>query len=102
MAIVVFEQDRRPEMHSGKRFTWRPFIFRGYWNGKPTWRVGWGWWSLSYYPEPGLRDFCDAMCHGDKMWWVDSCRKCGSRPREGVAESPATGLEPLRLHRKGE
>ncbi len=41
----------------------RPFRFRAEWRGKRTWRIGWLWWSISYYPEPKLRSF---------MEWVEN------------------------------
>ncbi len=53
--IVIFEQDTRKR--NGRRFTWKPVVFKGVWCGKSTWRIGWGLWSLSWYSSPGLRDF---------------------------------------------
>lgn len=64
--ILILEQDVRP--HGGVRFAWKPSIFRGTWDGKPTWRAGWGLWSLSYYPAPGLRDFFRHIEGGSTEW----------------------------------
>jgi hypothetical protein len=55
--ILILEVDARPR--DGRRFTWRPAWFRASWHGERTWRIMWGIWSASYYPEPGLRDFFD-------------------------------------------
>ena len=67
--IIVIEQDARP--HNGKRFTWIPFRFRGWWNGRRTWRVAWGLWSVSCYPSPGLKEFFDYVESGATEWDAD-------------------------------
>jgi hypothetical protein len=64
--ILIFEQDTRD--HGSGRFRWRPSLFRGRWQGLVTWRFGWGLWSLSYYPAPGLRDFFDHLESGQTEW----------------------------------
>jgi hypothetical protein len=64
--ILILEQDTRSHGHG--RFAWRPFLFRGRWHGRLTWRVGWGFWSLSYYPSRGLRDFFDHVEVGETEW----------------------------------
>ncbi len=64
--ILIFEQDKRPR--EGKKWTWRPMIFRGSWKNKKTWRVGWGLWTLSYYPESGLRDFFEYIKGNNVNW----------------------------------
>lgn len=68
--IFVLEMDVR--RHNGKRFSWRPGRFVGPWyvpwTGKRTWRVWWGFWSLSYYPSPGLHDFFDYIESGSAEW----------------------------------
>lgn len=64
--ILILEQDKRE--YDGRRFIRRPMFFKGIWNGKKTWRVGWGFWSLSYYPEPGLRDFFRYVEGGNTSW----------------------------------
>jgi len=63
--IVIFEQDTRP--HGGCWFTWLPFLWRGWWADGPSWRIGWGLWSISVYRSPGLRDFFDHVEHTE---WV--------------------------------
>lgn len=64
--ILIFEQDKT--IRNGKRFTWRPLLFRGtYANGR-TWRLCWGLWSISYYPAPGLRSFLDHVAAGKGIW----------------------------------
>lgn len=55
--ILIVEQDTR--RHDGRRFTWRPGVWRGVFQGKRAWRVWWGVWSLSCYGSPGLKDFLD-------------------------------------------
>lgn len=39
--------------------------------GRTTWRIGWGLWSLSYYPSPGLREFFNHV-EARKTQWVSS------------------------------
>ena len=56
--ILAFEHDKR-------KFTWKPGRFRDRWHGGTTWRIWWGYWSVSYYPEPGLREFFDWVEHTD-------------------------------------
>jgi hypothetical protein len=55
--ILIFEQDTRER--DGKHFCFKPMLFNGAWRSQRTWRIGWGLWTLSYYPEPGLKDFFD-------------------------------------------
>ena len=76
--ILVIEQDVRA--HNGRRFTWRPLLFRGLWSGQRTWRIGWGLWSLSYYPEPGLRDFFRWIEGKNTRWRGAMCQR---RSEEG-------------------
>lgn len=64
--IVIIEQDVR--RHNGKRFVWKPGIFKNVFNGKNTWRICWGLWSLSYYNMPGLKDFFDYVEKGNTTW----------------------------------
>jgi len=64
--ILIIEQDKRPQQ--GRRFTWQPRLFAGPWGSRRTWRVYWGFWSLSYYPEPGLRDFFRHIEAGNTTW----------------------------------
>ena len=65
--ILCVEQDVR--RHDGCRFRWTPTWFSGSWRNKRTWRFGWGMWSISYYPEPGLSDFFD---HVERTKWWDT------------------------------
>ncbi len=65
--IVVLEQDGRSR--NGSRFNWTPHLFRGRWGGGPTWRFGWGMWSISYYPSPGIKEFFDHVEHTE--WKAD-------------------------------
>ena len=67
--IVVFEQDTT--VRNGRRFVWKPFVFRGHWDGRKTWRFGWGLWSVSFYPSSGLRSFFDHVQDGNTMWFGD-------------------------------
>lgn len=64
--ILIFEQDKRP--HQSKYFDWKPGIFKGTWKSKKTWRVYWGLWSVSYYPEKGLNDFMKYIESGSTSW----------------------------------
>lgn len=65
--ILVIEQDTRKR--DGRRFTWRPTLFKGFWKDRKTWRIGWGLWSLSYYPSPGLRDFFRYAGSDNTVWY---------------------------------
>jgi hypothetical protein len=64
--ILIFEQDVRE--HDGRRFDWRPELFRGRWEDRRNWRLSWGLWSISYYPSPGLRAFMDHIESGNTVW----------------------------------
>jgi len=55
--ILVLEQDTRSHGVPWWRTWFSLFFFRGSWREGRTWRIGWGNWSLSYYPESGLRSF---------------------------------------------
>ncbi len=68
--ILLFEQDVRA--HGGGRFRWKPScdICRA-WKGLLTWRVGWGIWTVSYYPSPGFREFIDDVRGGTTNWRDD-------------------------------
>ncbi len=68
--IIIFEQDARD--HGRGRFKWRPSWFHGGWRGEQTWRFAWGLWSLSYYPDSGLREFFDHVERGSTEW------RCGT------------------------
>jgi hypothetical protein len=65
--IVIFEMDTRG--YNGVRFNWRPGRFRGRWKNKRTWRVWWGFWSVSFYPSPGLHDFFKHVEDGNTQWY---------------------------------
>ncbi len=64
--ILIIEQDTR--LYHNRRFTWWPKRFVGPWDAYKTWRIYWGFWSLSYYPEPGLRDFFRHIEAGKTTW----------------------------------
>ena len=67
--ILIFEQDTT--VRNGRRFDWKPMLFKGGWKGKRTWRIGWGMWTLSYYPESGLKDFFKSA-KNPNIGWVDN------------------------------
>lgn len=64
--IVILEQDTR--RYDGKRFAWKPFVWRGVFQGKPCSRYCWGLWSISFYRSPGLRDFFRHVESGETEW----------------------------------
>ena len=65
--IIVFEQDTRN--HGNGRFNWRPAHFKFWWRGTMrTHRFCWGFWSITYYPEKGLKDFTDWIRDGHTEW----------------------------------
>lgn len=64
--VLIFDQDFRK--HDGRRFSWTPGLYTGRWGPGRTWRVWWGLWSLSYFPEEGLRPFLDRVESGASRW----------------------------------
>lgn len=64
--ILILEQDNRP--YDGMRWRWKPYIFRAPWGKGRTWRVVWGFWSLSYYPAPGLYEFFETVRSRHTRW----------------------------------
>jgi hypothetical protein len=66
--ILIFEHDLR--VHDGQRFRWRPSWFSAPWRDGRTWRLMWGLWSFSYYPEAGLHEFLRRIEAG-KTRWID-------------------------------
>jgi hypothetical protein len=68
--ILILEQDVRPwPPNTSKRWQWYPSLFKGIWREKRTWRICWGLWSLSYYPELGLHDFFRYIEQGNGRWY---------------------------------
>lgn len=72
--ILILEQDIRCRNAAGElaptghRFTWRPLLFRGPWHAGRTLRIAWGVWSLTYFPEEGLKDFLDHVEQRKTQW----------------------------------
>jgi hypothetical protein len=64
--ILMIEQDIR--IHNWRRWVWIPSVFSGTWRDRRTWRIVWGMWSLSYYPESGLREFFAHVKNGNTEW----------------------------------
>lgn len=64
--IIILEQDLT--VRNGHRFSWRPYWFSGKWDGRRTWRLAWGIWSVSWYPSTGLRAFFDRVESGATEW----------------------------------
>lgn len=65
--IIIFEQDKRD--HGKGAFNWRVGFFKRPWrNGGHSRRFCWGLWSVSLYPEPGLKDFFDYIGSGGTTW----------------------------------
>jgi hypothetical protein len=64
--IVIFEHDHRE--YGDRRWWWIPGGFRGNWHGRSAWRIWWGFWSLSFYPEPGLSEFFDYVRSQQTEW----------------------------------
>ena len=60
--ILIFEQDTRDP------FELRPELFISKFDKKKTWRFVWGWWSLSCYASPGLKDFMKHISEGAARW----------------------------------
>ena len=82
--ILIFEQDLT--VRNGSWWNWRPNFFIGPWRGcrlgdpqqLRTWRLGWGIWSLSYYPSPGLRKFFETAEEGQ---WYGSAEDAADDPQ---------------------
>jgi hypothetical protein len=85
--ILVLEQDTR--RHSGVAWNWKPLRFVGTWKGRKTWRIGWGLWTLSYYPEPGLRDFFEYVEKGNTRWYPPKMSPAagGNSPKSSLRAS---------------
>ena len=73
--IIVLEQDSRKI--DDKRFMWKPTWDTSRWMvwdgkgrviGRKVWRLCWGMWSLSYYADPGLRDFFEHINDVSTGW----------------------------------
>lgn len=68
--ILIFEHDSRD--HGKGRFNWRFAHFKYWWRGtKFTHRFCWGCWSISYFPEPGLKEYTKYMTSGNVEWRED-------------------------------
>ena len=64
--ILIFETDLTKR--NGKRWVWKPMLFRGIWENKRTWRIAWGIFSISYYPSRTLRKFFEYVESGKTSW----------------------------------
>lgn len=60
--ILILEQDTRDP------FEWVPELFISEFDKKRTWRFMWGWWSLSYYASPGLKEFTEHVADRAAAW----------------------------------
>lgn len=60
--ILIFEQDTRDPMQ------WVPELFVSTFENNKTWRFIWGWWSLSCYGSPGLKDFMERIADKAVSW----------------------------------
>ena len=73
--VFVFEMDLT--RRKGKLFNWNPCLFKGKWEcNKTTWRLGWGIWSISYYPSKSLRAFFEYV---PKVGWHGKRVNCNAR-----------------------
>lgn len=64
--IIIIEQDTGTD--DGSKWLWLPFFFKDYWRRKIVWRIGWGFWSISYYPEKRLKTFMTYIEDGNTSW----------------------------------
>lgn len=64
--VITIEQDMRK--HETNGWAWKPGKFKAQFNGGTTRRYWWGWWSLSLYPCPGLREHHDYIASGATEW----------------------------------
>ena len=60
--ILIFEQD------TGDPFEWVPELFVSTFDSRRTWRLVWGWWSLSCYGSPGLKEFTEHLADRGATW----------------------------------
>ena len=63
--IIIFEIDKT--IRNGRIWNWKPFLFKGLWESKKTWRFCWGIFSISVYPSKSLRSFFGEAT-GNKFW----------------------------------
>jgi hypothetical protein len=68
--MIIFEQDVRIDEKGNKGFLLRPYLFTGLWKNKLTWRIIWGIWGLSYFPEKGLKGFCKYIESQNTEWRI--------------------------------
>ena len=64
--IILLEHDTRK--HNGRRFSWKPGYWKMIWKDGYMHRWAWGLWSISIYPEPGIKDFHDYISAGNTEW----------------------------------
>lgn len=83
--IFIFELDFT--VRDGKRWRWKPSWFTGFWESKRTWRLGWGVFSVSYYPSRSLRRFFDYVESENTAWYSDPDLVALSLRRSGYNSS---------------
>jgi len=70
--VFIFEIDLT--RRNGSRWSWKPTLFKTWWTqAKKSWRIGWGIFALSYYPNSGLRDFGESL--KTKSWQSVQCHR---------------------------
>jgi hypothetical protein len=70
--VIIFEQDFRIDENGNKGFIFKPTLFKGLWKRKLTWRIVFGIWSISYYPEIGLKEFFEHIEQNNTQWYKKS------------------------------
>jgi hypothetical protein len=67
--ILIFEQTfAKPRIPQEKWFFFRPRWFRARSGDKMTWRLAWGFWSISYYQHRSLPEFFRYVEQGNSRW----------------------------------
>ena len=60
--ILIFEQDTRDPMQ------WVPELCKSRFDKKRTWRLIFGWWSISYFASEGLKEFTEVIAAKATRW----------------------------------
>ena len=60
--ILIFEQDTRGP------FEWVPELYVSEFDKQKTWRLIFGWWSVSYFVSKGLKEFTEHIADKAAAW----------------------------------
>lgn len=64
--IIIFEYDSR--LDENHKFFFFPEIFKGFYEKRKTFRFCLWFFSISYFPEKGIKEFTDCIASGKTEW----------------------------------